>query len=60
MAHEPQGQLDNEAVTLHEMMSSFIRAGFSRKEAFEMVKDTFVAMSVDNAASARQQANPNG
>jgi hypothetical protein len=30
--------MDEETITLHEILESFIRAGFSRKEAFELVK----------------------
>jgi hypothetical protein len=35
--NEPSS-LDSEAVTWHEMYQSFIRAGFTRQEALELVK----------------------
>lgn len=38
--HMPQhpGEIDTAAIALHEMFEAYLRAGFERSEAFELIK----------------------
>lgn len=46
----PFSDLDGASITLHEMFSSYVRAGFTRQEALELTKVT-IAEQVKYAIS---------
>lgn len=39
------GEMNTAAITIHELFESYMRAGFTREEAFELCKLTLVASS---------------
>ncbi len=42
---EPFGEIDAGAIAQHEILSAYIRAGFTRREAMELVKTHIIASS---------------
>ena len=49
MPSNPFGNLDETAVSVHEMFQSYLRAGFRRSEALELMKAHIAAASAINA-----------
>jgi hypothetical protein len=51
----PFGEIDTSATVLHEMFQSYLRAGFNRYEALELVK----IMVIEQTKQAVQKAMDN-
>lgn len=45
---EPMSQMDENAVSLHELYLSYMRAGFSESQAFDLAK-TWMICAIENA-----------